>query len=206
MVDAPTAVPSVEDHRAGPRPPGGSRPILWATVAVAVVLAALVALLQLGGDGDRIESVVGEPVPAIRAETVHGEPFDLDALVDGRRWVVVNIFATWCPPCVDEHPELVEFARRHETADDAAVVSVVFNEPADTVRDFFAEEGGDWPVLTDPDGDIAVDLAVTGVPESFLVSPEGLVVELVRGGVTADGLDATIAAASAALYGTGPGS
>ena len=57
------------------------------------------------------------------------------------------------------------------------------------VRDFFADNGGDWPVVVDPDGRIALGYGVSGVPESYLVAPDGTVVTKFVGGVTARGLD-----------------
>ena len=121
------------------------------------------------------------------AETLDGEPFALDGLRG--RFVVVNFFATWCIPCIREHPELVEFQRRNAEADDTAIVSVVFDDRPETVRQFFSDNGGDWPVVTDPDGRIAVSYGVAGVPESYLVAPDGTVVTKIVGGVTADELD-----------------
>jgi cytochrome c biogenesis protein CcmG, thiol:disulfide interchange protein DsbE len=181
---------------------GGSRTILWVTLAVTVVVAGLVGALQFGGDSaDQVSDIVGDPVPSVQSETLDGLPFDLDSMIDGQRWVLVSFFATWCGPCLDDHPEFLEFARRHEVADDARVVSVVFNERVDNVAEFFAENGGDWPVVRDPDGAIAVDFAVLTVPETFLITPDGFVVQLIRGGVTADGLDQLIAQADEALYG-----
>lgn len=51
------------------------------------------------------------------------------------------------------------------------------------VRRFREEEGGDWPMLLDDDGRIAVDFGVAGVPESYLISPEGVVVSKIVGGI-----------------------
>jgi cytochrome c biogenesis protein CcmG/thiol:disulfide interchange protein DsbE len=72
------------------------------------------------------------------------------------------------------------------------------------VRDFFAEEGGEWPVVRDDDGRIALSYGVTGVPESYLVAPSGLVVQKITGGVTTDGLDRLLASAEAAAAGSAP--
>ena len=136
---------------------------------------------------------MGEQAPPLAAPTASGGEFDI--LDEQGRWVVVNFFATWCPPCVAEHPELVAFASRN--GDDATVVSVAYDEPADVVEAFFEDNGGDWPVVPDP-GSIPLDWAVVKLPESYLVDPGGTVVEKFRGGVTATELESSIAEHSGA--------
>lgn len=160
----------------------------WIAGAVLVVLAAFVAVLATGGDDDGVRStLIGQPAPAIAGETIDGGTYDL-ADQQGE-FVVVNFFATWCVPCIREHPELVEFDERHRSEGDASVVSVVFDSRPAQVREFFDRNGGDWPVVVDPDGRTALDYGVAGVPESYLVAPDGRVLVKIEGGVTADDLD-----------------
>jgi cytochrome c biogenesis protein CcmG/thiol:disulfide interchange protein DsbE len=102
---------------------------------------------------------------------------------------VVNFFATWCVPCVQEHPDLVNFSAAHQVQGDAAVLGVVYSDSAQAVRSFRDEKGGTWPMVTDPKGRIALDYGVSGVPESFLVNPDGVVVAKLLGGVRAGDLD-----------------
>lgn len=175
--------------------------LVSAVVVGTVVIALIVVLATREPAQDRAADspLVGQVAPPLVGEVIapaadEGQTFDLDRLRG--QWVVVNFFATWCVPCRVEHPELVEFADRHEAAADASVVSVVFDDEADDVAAFFDEEGGEWPVV---DGDdVILDWAVAAVPESFLVAPDGTVVAKVTGGVTADGLDALLADAQAA--------
>jgi cytochrome c biogenesis protein CcmG/thiol:disulfide interchange protein DsbE len=122
-----------------------------------------------------------------------GDEFDIDA--HRGRWVVVNFFATWCPPCVEEHPELVAFDERNGSR--VQLVSVAFDDTeVDAVERFFADNGGDWPVITSGAGGASLDYGVKKLPESFLVDPSGTVVAKINGGVTAAQLDALIAEAS----------
>jgi len=160
----------------------------WIAGAVLVVLAGLVGVLATGGDDQAVRSsLIGRPAPDIAGETIDGDTF---ALADHRgEFVVVNFFATWCVPCIREHPELVEFDERHRAEGDASVVSVVFDSRPGQVRDFFERNGGEWPVVLDPDGRTALQYGVAGVPESYLVAPDGTVLIKIEGGVTADDLD-----------------
>jgi cytochrome c biogenesis protein CcmG, thiol:disulfide interchange protein DsbE len=164
----------------------------WIAGAVLVVLAAFIGVLATGGDDDGPSSrLVGLPAPGIAGETIDGGSYDL---ADHRsEYVLVNFFATWCVPCIREHPELVEFDRRHREAGDASVVSVVFDSRPEQVREFFAENGGDWPVVLDPEGRTSLEYGVAGVPESYLLAPDGTVLIKIEGGVTADALDDLLA-------------
>jgi cytochrome c biogenesis protein CcmG/thiol:disulfide interchange protein DsbE len=170
--------------------------VLGVSIAVAIVLVGLIVLLATrdpATDRTNDSPLIGKIAPPIAGETVApeataGRSYDLD--LQRGQWVVVNFFATWCTPCIREHPELIEFSQRHAEAGDASVVSVVFDDDQDAVVDFFRENGGDWPVV---DGeDVILDWAVAAVPESFLVDPDGRVVTRLTGGVTADGLDALL--------------
>ena len=173
------------------------RPTLIAAIAVGCVVALLVVLLATrdnAADSGERASIVGERAPAVNGDLVLGEPFDLGA---SDRWVVVNFFATWCVPCKVEHPELRAFEDEHRELGDARVISIVYDEDPDVVRKYFEDNGGDWPVYDADEGRTAVEWGVTGVPESYLVSPTGIVVEKIVGGVTKADLDALIARNSA---------
>src|SRR3546814_17743981 len=92
------------------------------------------------------------------------------------RWVAVNFFASWCTPCIQEHPELVAFDEAHREAGDAAVVSVTYDDRTDDAKEFFAKSGGDWPVVEDPEDSIGGAYGVERVPATILVAPRGIVV------------------------------
>ena len=193
-VAPPAPVPAPARRRRG-------RTALWTAVAVGLAAALLVAVLATRDAAltRQVESpLVGQRAPGIRTTTLDGEPFSLAA--HRGRWVLVNFFATWCVPCQREHPHLDAFVERHRDAADATVVSVVYSDEPGRVRTFFREEGGDWPVVDDPDGRVALDYGVGKVPESYLVDPDGVVVAKVVGGVEADGLERLLAA----VQGEGP--
>jgi cytochrome c biogenesis protein CcmG, thiol:disulfide interchange protein DsbE len=168
------------------------RPALWGSVAAGIVLALFVAVLATRDSAATNRSVesplLGKPAPALAGESMlDGQAFDLrDA--EGQ-WVLVNFFATWCEPCRKEHPELVRFAQDHQVADDARVVSVVFSDEPSDVERYFRDNGGDWPVVDDDEGRIVFNWSVSGVPESYLVDPDGGVRAKIVGGVDADKLE-----------------
>lgn len=169
----------------------------WIAAGVGVSLAALVVVLATRPPANRVVAdspLVGKPAPALDAPTIDNGRVNLR---DYRgRWVLVNYFATWCVPCRVEHPDLVRFARRNRVQ--AAVIGVVFADSFDAVRAFRRKNGGDWPMAKDSGGQISVDWGVTGVPESFLVDPDGVVRAKLVGGVTEAGLDRLLARAARA--------
>ena len=111
---------------------------------------------------------------------------------------MVNFFDPECVPCVEEHPELVAFDEQERSlgSDGAELVTVVFRDDRNGVAEFFADEGGDWPVVYDDDGSIATAFGVALVPETWVVDPNGIVRWRTISPVTADQLDSVIDQAS----------
>jgi cytochrome c biogenesis protein CcmG/thiol:disulfide interchange protein DsbE len=158
--------------------------------AIAVAMALLVGVLATRKPATtRIERspLVGRAVPALAGPTLDGGPFRLGSRPG--QWVLVNFFATWCVPCRREHPDLIRFADRHAATGDAIVVGVVYSDEPDAVRAFRRTNGGDWPMVLDPGGAIAVSFGVAAVPESYLIDPDGLVVAKLVGGLRDDQLE-----------------
>lgn len=207
VVDAPEAPEPDRPDPAGAddavaddaAPSRGGRVGLIVSAVVALVALGFVAVLATSDPATERRSdspLLGKVAPPLAGATLDGGTFDIDQHRD--RWVVVNFFATWCGPCVEEHPELVAFDEAHRAAGDATLVSVVYDERPEVVADFFAERGGDWPVVAE--GRLpAVDYGVVKVPETYLVAPGGVVVQRYTGGVTRQMIEDDMAAVNARL-------
>ncbi|MBS1836281.1 MAG: TlpA family protein disulfide reductase [Actinobacteria bacterium] len=174
---------------------------------VGVAVAALVVVFatadpQVDPSTSSRSPLIGKLAPPLAGTTADGGRFDLDK----RRgeWVLVNFFATWCPPCVQEQPELVRLADR--TAGHLQIVSVAAGDTAANVTRFFSEQGGNWPVLVSDTDAASIDYGLIKLPESYLISPEGIVVEKFAGGVTAGQVEARIAELSGTSTTMGGGS
>lgn len=162
----------------------------WIVAAVALVLGPVIFVAATAEPAEqRIADspLLGKVAPAVAGDVVTGTNTPLAAFKG--KFVVVNFFATWCVPCRREHPELVQFATRHAQRDDAAVMQVVYGDRSSAVKSFIEKNGGDWPVFDDPKGEIALDWGVRGLPESYLVDPDGVVVAKIIGGATLEGLE-----------------
>jgi cytochrome c biogenesis protein CcmG/thiol:disulfide interchange protein DsbE len=187
-VTEPGPTPANDDGEAAPA--RRSHVARNAAIVVGIVLVGLIVLLATRGTSSSSESrIVGQAAPEFAGQTLERENFRLST--HRGEWVLVNFFATWCAPCRVEHPELVEFVEQHR-GDPVEVVSVAYgNDQEDDLRRFFAEEGGDWPVIPAQTGRISLDYGVTGVPETYVVAPSGQVIARFEG-VTADGLNQVI--------------
>ncbi len=135
----------------------------------------------------------GEPeYPGLRLATLDGGEFDLAARRG--KWVVVNFWATWCSPCLEEMPELSALDAMREHVD---VVGLAYEDIApDDLRSFLRDHPVVYPIaLVDvyaPPADFATP---RGLPMTYLIAPDGRVADRFLGPVTAAQLEAAIAAA-----------
>lgn len=160
---------------ADPAPPRKAR--AWLTllpVAVFVLLAVLFYRGLSGNPADVPSVLINKPVPAFTLSPIAG--LDLPGLADGDlkkgEVTLVNVWASWCVPCREEHPLLMELASRG----DVRVVGINYKDDPENARRFLVTLGIPFTAVgADPNGRAAVDWGVYGVPESFLVDGTGTI-------------------------------
>lgn len=188
------------------------RPVMWIAVGAAVVLAVLVAVLASSGPASQVAAsspLVGKPAPAIKGNAINAAG-DVSLSEFSGKWVLVNFAASWCVPCQQEMPQLLDFARQHSGSTDAVVLTVAYDEQnVPALASFLRSWHASWPAVDD--GSAVVNYGVGGLPESYLVDPAGTVVAKYVGQINSSQLDAVITgatgrAASADASGTGGGS
>ena len=115
-----------------------------------------------------------EPSAASGAEDVAGalagDGFDSAGMAGGP-WLL-NVWASWCGPCIQEHPQLVAFERESPVP----VVGLNYKDDPAEARAWLVRHGDPFAaVLADADGAVGLDYGVYGVPETFLIGPDGRV-------------------------------
>lgn len=141
--------------------------ILLTVGAVLGLIAFLVWGLFSSGEGE-LES--GREVPSMELATLPAGGKGSLAEYRGD-WVLMNVWASWCLPCREESPALERFAKSSKGK--VRLLGIDTRDlSADALR-FMREFGISYPQLRDPDGTYADTLRTSGVPESFLIDPEG---------------------------------
>ena len=100
------------------------------------------------------------------------------------KWVLLNVWASWCDPCREESPALQRFYERHGGGD-FTVLGIDSRDVSDDALEFIDEFKLTYPQLHDSEGERPDALGMTGFPESFLIDPDGNVA-LVRPGPVDD--------------------
>ena len=145
----------------------------WLVVPLLVLPISWLLFTGLGRDPRTIPSpLIGKPLPAIAGTTLGHASWDSASLAG--RPALINVWASWCGPCVTEHPLLLDVARRH--AGQLQVVGVLYQDTAAGAAAFKSRYGdGKWPDVDDASGRVAVSLGVTGPPETFFIDAAGIV-------------------------------
>ena len=153
------------------------------TILFVVIASVLVILLLRNGRDSTVTTTkqiqVGFPAPNFSFPDLQGQQVSLSA--HRGKVVLVNIWATWCPPCRQEMPSMQKLYERFKGENFEILAVSIDSTGREAVAPFMRQMNLTFPALLDPKEDIGPLYGSIGVPESFIIDKEGIVVEKIIG-------------------------
>jgi cytochrome c biogenesis protein CcmG, thiol:disulfide interchange protein DsbE len=163
-----------------------------------VIFITLTGLFMWAMFGNRVDKhaspLIGKPVPLFTLPALDGSTFDLSTYIG--RPIILNVYASWCAPCRVEHPQLLQLSKDSRFL----VLGIAYKDDPARTASYIAELGNPYiQTALDRQGSVGVQLGLAGVPETYVISAEGIVLTRHQGEVTAKvaGELAALAAGSA---------
>lgn len=165
---------------------GSARTRRTAFVVPLVLFGLLVLFLGVGlflNPREIPSPLIGKPVPAFELPAVKGRSLGLTSDDLKGEVSLVNVFASWCVACRAEHPVLVELARRNVVP----IHGLNYKDPPDDAARWLDEWGDPYTRTgADVSGRVGIDWGVYGVPETFVIGPDGRIAYKHIGPLSAD--------------------
>lgn len=186
--------------------PARRRLLILVPLILFVAMAAMFAFALTKGDPSKLPSaLIGKPAPMLALTAIEGlqggaraVPLLTSETLRQGEVTMVNFWASWCGPCVDEHPLLVELAQRTGVR----IVGVNYKDAAANARRFLGRYGNPFAAIgADTTGRTAIEWGVYGMPETFIIDKEGRVAFKHVGPLTPDAIQRNILPTLAKLRG-----
>lgn len=142
---------------------------------IPLIVFALLALLFWRGlslDPNAMPSaLLNKPVPEFQLPSLEDPQVMVSRDIFQGEVSLLNVWATWCPPCYDEHPYLVKLSQ-----EGVRIIGVNYKDKVEDSQRWLNDLGNPYEVtIQDPDGRLGVDLGVSGWPETYIVDAKGLI-------------------------------
>lgn len=149
-----------------------------------VLVGVFAVALKRAPDKQFVASaLIGKPAPEFTLPDLLSPGGTVSSASFKGKWVLVNVWGTWCVECRVEHPLLLDIQRSGKLQ----LLGLNYKDDDDAARQWLSELGNPFAaVAVDREGRAAIDYGVYGAPESFLVNPAGVIVHKVVGVITAE--------------------
>lgn len=131
------------------------------------------------GSSNSSFGLTGKAAPDFKLKTLDGKEISLSQLKG--KPVVVNFFASWCPPCIKEMPDLNAFANEYKDKVTVLGLNVTTNDRVEDVKKMVAEQKLTFPVLLDEKGAAAVAYKIVPIPTTFFIDKDGVIQDVLIG-------------------------
>jgi thiol-disulfide isomerase/thioredoxin len=169
------------------------------TISLIILVLAAVSVVVWIGSGNRVarshqpgaEAVgtsVGATAPDVLLIDLDGKEFLLSELRG--KVVMINLFASWCAPCILETPHLVNFYNEHQA--EMMIIGLNFGERRAAVEAYRDQFEVNYPLIHDPDGSIGEVYRGRGLPTSWFIDGEGVVRYVHVGPITSDFIESIL--------------
>ncbi len=154
---------------------------------LAVMALVMTAACNRASENKAAMPVQDSPAPEVTVNSLTGAPLKLSDLKG--KVVVLNFWATWCPPCRQEIPSMVKLNKAMAGKPFQMVAVSIDEGGRPAIESFFQTSGFSLPAYTDPDNRAATTYGITGVPETFIIDRQGVIVKKVVGAMEWDSPD-----------------
>ena len=150
-----------------------------------IILLIIIALFLFGTFKKNTRVIptplIGQEVPLIKLETIFFEEFenkDLADILKSNKIKIINFWASWCLPCEVEHPILMGLSKKS----DLVIIGINYKDTEEGSARFLNEKGNPYDViLIDDEGILGIEMGLTGVPETFVVNQDGIIIYRIVG-------------------------
>jgi peroxiredoxin len=154
-------------------------------IFVAVTVLVIILSLKLNDSSFQFSNQVAIkdnlPAPDFKFPGLDGKMVSLSDYKG--KVVLVNIWATWCPPCVEEMPSMEKLYQKFK-GENFEILAVSIDEPGlKAVAPFMKKSSLTFPALIDSEGTIKTVYGITGIPESFIIDKQGILIKKIIGPV-----------------------
>lgn len=135
---------------------------------------------------------VNTAAPDFTLNDANGKPVNLLTVASAHKLTIVNFWASWCPPCRAEMPDLADVYNKYKGAG-LEILGVNDQESVDQIHQYASDGGYTWPLLLTTNGDVITAYHAGSLPNSYFVDSKGIIVHVVRGAMNHAELVSTLA-------------